>query len=159
MVNDGTSFRECLSFANSHRFCTIATVDRDQPRVRIVRLWFADDTGFYFQCGTYKPYYKQLQNNKKVEVCFFNKAAITNKPKDENGEPLKVLRVAGKIEFIDDMELRARCIKDTPAIMKITGVTGPEDRGFAVFRIYSGEAYFWDRDSIEKESGLKKIKF
>ena len=160
-------FQDCVKFAREHRICFFATVQGDQPRVRIIQLWFADNTGFYFQCGTYKPFYAQLKAHKKVELCFFNTAAIQNKAKDEKGEPLTMMRVAGEVEFLDDdMELRARCIKEVvpthkgdKGIMKITGVKRPEDRTFAVFRVYTGEAYFWTRDDIHKEYELEKIKF
>jgi pyridoxamine 5'-phosphate oxidase len=153
------NFQDCIDFANKHRFCMIATNQGTQPRLRIVRLWFADQNGFYFQCGTYKPYYQQLVNNKQVEVCFFTQAAVLNVPVDNSGEPLKMMRVAGEIEFITDLKIRARCIKETHHIMEKIGVTEPSDPRFAVFYIKKGEAYFWDREKIEEESRLEKIKF
>ena len=150
--------QECTKFANENRKCFIATLEGDQPRVRIVQMWFADDTGFYFQCGTYKPYYQQLRNHKKVEACFPNLAAIKNIHASDS--PIRFMRVAGEIEFLDDnMELRARVIKDYPGIMKHLNVTQPEDKQFAIFRIHTGEVYIWDSTVMGKESEVEKVKF
>ena len=60
------NFEECIQFANEHPICSIATVDGDQPRVRMFGMWFADKYGFYF--GTMKTgnIYQQLTVNPKV---------------------------------------------------------------------------------------------
>ena len=42
------NFDDCVRFANQHMLCAVATCDRDQPRVRMLGMWFADAHGFYF---------------------------------------------------------------------------------------------------------------
>ena len=68
-------FQDCTKFANENKVCYMATVEGNEPRVRLLTLLFADDTGFYFQTGAYKAFYNQLKNNNKVQVCFPNKWA------------------------------------------------------------------------------------
>ena len=41
-------FDECIRFATEHPICAVATVDGDQPRVRMLGMWFAAKEGFYF---------------------------------------------------------------------------------------------------------------
>ena len=53
--------KEYADFANANQPCYLATVEGDQPRVRCLSMWFADETGFYFQAQTVKAMCKQLQ--------------------------------------------------------------------------------------------------
>ena len=47
----------CIEFANENKMCCyLATLENDQPRVRAMQFWFADQTGFYFQTGTIKEW-------------------------------------------------------------------------------------------------------
>jgi uncharacterized pyridoxamine 5'-phosphate oxidase family protein len=34
--------QDCIKFANANSICSLATVENDQPRVRILGFWFAD---------------------------------------------------------------------------------------------------------------------
>ena len=45
-------FKDCVKFANDNKTCYLATADGDQPRVRALGMWYADETGFYFQGQT-----------------------------------------------------------------------------------------------------------
>ena len=80
------SFEDCIRFASENPVAYIATMDNDQPRVRAFLMWFADESGFYFQTGSIKETVGQLKENPKIEVCFFNNKA-------EEG---KMMRVTGK---------------------------------------------------------------
>ena len=79
---------DCAKFANENRPCFLATVEGDQPRVRALGMWYADETGFYFQAQSVKAMIKQLEKNPKVEVICCNK------------DNTKVMRVSGKVKFI-----------------------------------------------------------
>ncbi len=122
---------DCIKFANENQVCYLATIENDQPRVRALAFWFADQTGFYFQTGSMKPFYNQLKANPKTEVCFF-------KVTDSVGT---MLRITGEIEFVDNVELRERVINDRP-YLKNFGITvnSPE---LIMFRIPHGQAHFW----------------
>ncbi|MGA3197859.1 MAG: pyridoxamine 5'-phosphate oxidase family protein [Halobacteriota archaeon] len=47
-------FDECIQFATEHPICAVATVDSDQPRVRMLGMWFATTEGFYFSTAKVK---------------------------------------------------------------------------------------------------------
>jgi pyridoxamine 5'-phosphate oxidase len=139
-------FKDCVEFANENNTCYLATAEGDQPRVRALGMWFADETGFYFQAQTVKAMCKQLEKNPKVEL-YFN-------AKDYS----KVMRVSGKVKFITDTALRAKCIEERPFV-KDFGITEPSNPLLAVFQVYTGEAYFWTMADSMKEADLPRIKF
>ena len=143
-------FQECTRFANEGHDCYLATVEGDQPRVRAMGLHLADEKGFTFCTESVKALYRQLQNNRKVELCF-----RATKPGPDAG---KVMRVSGEVEFIDDIAFRAQILEKNP-FFKNLGVTGPEDPLFVVFRVYKGEAFFWTFADNMKEAEIERIKF
>ncbi len=140
-------FKEYVDFANENRLGYLATTEGDQPRVRCLGMWYADETGFYFQAQSVKAMCKQLRKNPKVEVYFNSK------------DFKKVMRVTGKVKFIDDdMEMRAKCIKERPFV-KNFGITAPDNPLLAVFHLYTGEAYFWTGADSMKEDKIPRVKF
>ncbi|MDP3622300.1 MAG: pyridoxamine 5'-phosphate oxidase family protein [Methanobacteriaceae archaeon] len=124
-------FKDCIKFANETPVCYLATADGDQPRVRALGFWFADETGFYFQIGAVKDMYGQMQANHKVEACF-------GQPDEQTGT---MMRLAGEVEFVDDVELKKKVLEDRP-FLKEFGMTF-DHPGLIIFRIAQGEAYFW----------------
>jgi len=139
-------FKEYVSFANANRTCYLATAEGDQPRVRCLGMWYADETGFYFQAQSVKAMCKQLQKNANVEV-YFNAKDFS-----------KVMRVSGKVRFIEDLAVRAKCIEERPFV-KNFGITTPDNPLLAVFQVYEGEAYFWTMADSMKEDKIPRVKF
>jgi uncharacterized pyridoxamine 5'-phosphate oxidase family protein len=109
-------------------------------------MWYADESGFWFQGQTVKAFYKQLQKNPKVEIYFQAKDFST------------IMRVSGKAKIITDDKIRARCIEERPFV-KNMGITTPDNPLLAVFLVYIGEAYFWTMADSMKEASLPRIKF
>jgi pyridoxamine 5'-phosphate oxidase len=140
------ALKEYADFANENRTCYIATADGDQPRVRAVGMWFADETGFYFQIGGSKAVSKQMQKNDKIEV-YYNTKDFS-----------KVMRVAGRVKPVDDLALKAKCLEERP-FLKERGVTDPSDPRLMIFHLYTGEAYFWTFADSEKEADIPREKF
>jgi pyridoxamine 5'-phosphate oxidase len=143
------SFQDCIKFANEEipqRICSFATAEDDQPHVRILSMCFADDKGFYFQTESVKSVYKQLQKNNKVELCFFSQKTLV------------MMRVTGKVEFLDDPGLKSKIYNDRP-YLKNVGIKGPDDPLFVIFRVVSGEAWFWTMSDSMKEAQIERIKF
>jgi pyridoxamine 5'-phosphate oxidase len=128
--------KDCIKFANETPVCYLATAEGDQPRVRALGFWFADETGFYFQIGAMKDMYGQLQENRKVEACFWQ-------PEEQSTGTM--LRVAGEVEFVDDPELKKKVLEDRP-FLKEFGMTF-DHPGLIIFRIAKGEAYFWTMET------------
>lgn len=142
--------KDCITFANEHPVAYFATEENGQPRVRPIGLWFADASGFYFQSQTVKAFCKQLQNNKRVEACFHAPAA--------EGSPGSVLRVTGEVEFIDDTALKKKVLAERP-FLKDMGIESPDDPRLAIFKIHTGEAFFWTMEYSMRESEIERIKF
>ena len=137
--------KEYANFANENKTCYLATTEEDQPRVRALGMWYADETGFYYHTGAPKPVYSQLKNNPRVEVCFYH-------PAEDGGV---MMRVAGTVEFIDDKELRRKLVEERQ-FLKAWGFTA-ESKELVIFRIAKGEAYFW---TMKTNFDVKKaIKF
>ena len=140
------SVKEYADFGNENKTCYLATADGDQPRVRALGMWYADETGFYFQAQSLKAFINQLQKNPKVEAYFSTK------------DFSKAMRVSGKIRFIEDLEIRAKCIDERPFV-KNFGITTPDNPLLAVFQIYTGEAYFWTFQDSMKEAQIPRVQF
>jgi uncharacterized pyridoxamine 5'-phosphate oxidase family protein len=109
----------------------LATVEDDQPRVRAMGFWFADETGFYFQTGAIKELSKQILKNPKVEVCFYKHEGMTG----------TMLRIAGSVEILDDIKLKEKVFKDRPFLRSL-GLS-MEKPGLVMFKISHGQAHFW----------------
>ena len=144
------NLKDCIKFANENPACYLATADGDQPRVRGFLLWFADEKGFYFHTGTPKNIYKQLKKNPKIEVCFFAPAPPPNLG--------KMMRVAGRARFVNDVALKTRLLEERP-FLKAIGTGKPDDPLLAVFQIYTGEVHFWTMENNMRESEIERIGF
>lgn len=140
---------DCINFANKVKNCSMATADGNQPKVRMMGLWFADETGFYFQAWNFKEVYKNLKKNPKVEVCFY---------REDKESPYTVMRLRGEVEFINKVSLKERVLKDRP-FLKDLGAKGPEDPRIVIFRISHGQASFWPKRKKRGYPGLEIIKF
>ena len=144
------NFKDCIEFANANPICFFATADGNQPRVRPLGMWFADDKGFVYQTETVKAIYKQLKDNHRVEICFQGKEGTPSAG--------KVMRVAGQVKFLDDLSLKKKVLEERP-FLKSYGFDKPEDPRLVVFSVHKGEAYFWTMADNMKESEIKRLKF
>jgi pyridoxamine 5'-phosphate oxidase len=129
------NLHDCIKFTNENPVCYLATVENDQPRVRALGFWFADETGFYFQTGAVKEIPKQLKANPKTEVCFYKHEGMTS----------IMLRISGAVEFVDDLRLREKVLADRP-FLKQFGLT-MDSPGLVMFRISHGQAHFWTMEN------------
>lgn len=136
--------QECISFATEHPVCSLATVDGDQPRVRTFLLWRANEDGFYFETFNPKDVYEQLKNNPKVEICFFNN--------ESDLEKAKTMRLTGEVEFLDDPDLKKQLLADWPFLQDAEPV-------LEIFRVHSGEAFFWTMADVLKEKEIERVRF
>jgi uncharacterized pyridoxamine 5'-phosphate oxidase family protein len=76
----------------------------------------------------------------------------------ETGGAGTMMRVAGEVEFLDDVTLKTRLLEERPFI-KDMGIVTPEDTRLAVFRIAHGEAYFWTMAENMREAEAPRVKF
>lgn len=142
-------FAECVRFASENPVTYIATTEGDQPWVRAFAMWFADATGFYYHTGTPKNVYRQLKKNPNVELCFYAPGA------EGAG---RMMRVTGKVEFLEDKALEERLFKDRPWVADLMKAA-PKDAKLAMFRVAHGEAWFWTMENNIREAQAPRVKF
>ncbi len=125
------TLQDCIAFANENQVCYLATVEGDEPRVRAMGFWFADQTGFYFQTATVKEIPAQLEKNPNIEACFYKHAGMLG----------EMMRVGGAAEFVADPAMKIRVLEERP-FLRLLGLTedSPE---LVIFRIAHGRAHFW----------------
>ena len=111
--------QEILEFIKKNPMSSLATVDGNKPRVRIIMLYRADENGIIFITTTLKDMYKQLQANPAVEMCFYN------------AKEFKQVRIEGNAEELDDMELKKKVVEDLPFLKPLI-----DSKGFEVLKCY-----------------------
>ena len=134
---------------NQNPAAWVSTAVDNQPHVRAMAMWFADDTGFYFHTGTQKRLSEQLRNNPKVEIAFFN-------PGDGMGT-MQMVRITATIEEVINAELEKRLFADRPWLNDVFKAY-PNDRIF-MFRIAHGEAQYWNMEINCREKDTPAIVF
>ncbi len=134
---------EIIKFANDNPVCFMATVDNGKPHVRIMKLWYADHSGFYFETLSPKNLSKQIHKNNQVEVCFYNNPINLTDGRE--------MRISGEIEFVSDAAILHKAKKDHNFFDEMLGQN--LDAYIEVFKLEHGEAHFWNlKTDILKES-------
>ena len=140
---------EVLLFANQNPSSWLATCEDDQPRVRGMLLWFADETGFYYHTAMSKNLSSQIKKNPKVEAAFMRNA---DKPEFE------MLRVTGTVEILKDEELEKR-LKQERSWLWDNVRNSRVDTEVVIFRIVNGSAYIWNMTWNVKENEAPRVQF
>jgi len=121
---------EIFEFIKAHPACNLATVDSEgQPHVRGMLMYRADEKGIIFHTGDFKDLWKQVIDNPKVEVCFFD-------PKTN----IQV-RVAGTAQPVEDQGLKEEIVKARPFLKSWVEKKGYEH--LKVMRISGLRATVW----------------
>jgi pyridoxamine 5'-phosphate oxidase len=128
------TIQEIRKFANQNPLTWLATAVGDQPHLRAMAMWFADETGFYFHTGTLKRLCDQLRGNPKVELGFYNAG--------DGMTTMQMVRVTGKIEIVEDAKIEKKLFEDRPWLHDIRN-TFPNQKVF-IFRVAHGEAQYWN---------------
>ena len=63
---------EILAFINQNPLGFIATADAEQPRVRGIMTYKANEDGIIISTAKNKDFYKQLMANPRTELCFYH---------------------------------------------------------------------------------------
>lgn len=139
--------REIIDFANENRSCFLATCEGDQPHVRGLLLWYADETGFYFHTGSTKSLPKQLAANPRVEIAFW-------KPSETGG---RMMRVRGRARFLDVAVHSPRLFADRPYMADVLrGLPGTE---LVIFAVDQGEVHEWTWAVNGHEAAQPRVRF
>ena len=128
------TIEEIREFTNQNPVTWLATTEGDQPHLRAMAMWFADETGFYYHTGSMKRLSDQLRNNPKVELGFYNPG--------QGMTDMQMVRITGAIELVDDTELEKRLFKERAWLNQINEAF--PDENIFIFRIAHGEAQYWN---------------
>ncbi|HSW59001.1 MAG TPA: pyridoxamine 5'-phosphate oxidase family protein [Dehalococcoidales bacterium] len=120
---------EVLALLNANPMCYMATAEGNQPRVRAMGMYKADETGIYFQAWKIKDVHKQIEKNPAVELCF-------------NTKDGKQIRVSGKFEIIEDLALKKEVEAKRPFMTPIIKGRGGYEV-VAIYRMQKGKATVW----------------
>lgn len=124
---------EMFTLMNETMQMQLATVEGDQPHVRGMLLFHADETGIVFHTASSKDLYGQIQANPKAEVCFFNKGTQ--------------VRVKGILVQDDDPELRAQILAHPTRKFLQSWKERGVDNLLKVFRLTDCEATSWSMET------------
>ncbi len=147
-MEQNSNYHQILSFANQNPACHLATIEGDQPRVRGLLLWYADETGFYFHTASTKRLPKQLQANPKVEIAFLKSTA--------NPAEMAAMRVHGVAHILEDKSLEDRLLTERPWLKDFERIS-PDSKP-VIFRISNGEAYIWNMSTNLQEDKIERVK-
>ena len=121
--------QEIFKLINENPAFHLATVEGDQPRVRGMLLYRADENGFIFHTASTKDVFAQIKQNPKAEMCF-----------SCNGTQI---RVTGVLEQVNDEKLRAEIFAHPSRKFLQAWKDNGIDHLLTVFRMKNGTAVTW----------------
>jgi uncharacterized pyridoxamine 5'-phosphate oxidase family protein len=124
---------EILEFITKNPVFSLATTEGNQPHVRIIMLYRADEGGIIFCTGRDKDVNKQLTKNSAVEMCFYNS--------DEGRQ----VRIEGTVEMVDDLELKMQIVEQFTFLKPWV-----ESEGYEIlipFCLKNGKAVVWTMET------------
>ena len=127
---------QIYEFLNSNPAFYLATADGDEPKVRAMFLYKADETGVWFHTGPFKEVHRQITQNPSAQLCFYDPAQGLQ------------LRVRGTLELASTPELKREvAAHPSRAFMQAWRARcADEDEFYAmfdVFRLAGGIANVW----------------
>ena len=125
--------KEMYELMNANPSFHLATVDGDQPRVRGMLLFRADENGIIFHTASTKELYAQIKKNPKAEMCFFG-----------NGTQI---RVTGVLEQVIDDKLREEIFSHPSRKFLQAWKANGIDHLVQVFRMKNCEAITWTMET------------
>lgn len=131
--------KEIYALMNANPVFHLATVEGDQPRVRGMLLFRADENGLIFHTASTKDVYTQIMNNPKVEMCF-------------SGNGTQV-RVTGVLENVTDDELKEEIFNHPSRKFLQAWKEKGIDSLLQIFRMKNCEAIMWTMETnfVKKE--------
>ena len=124
---------EILEFATKNPVFSLATIDGNQPRVRSMMLYKADENGIIFCTGRDKDVNKQLSANPAVEFCFYN------------AEQGRQVRIEGTVEMLDDLELKKQVVEAFSFLKPWVEIQGYEV--MICYRLKNARATTWTMET------------
>jgi uncharacterized pyridoxamine 5'-phosphate oxidase family protein len=120
---------EMFQLMNENPVFHLATMDGNQPRVRGMLLFRADEEGIIFHTASTKDVFSQIMKNPKVEVCFQGQGSQ--------------IRVTGVLEQVNDDNLRNEIFNHPSRKFLQAWKENGIDSLLQIFRLKNGTAVEW----------------
>jgi uncharacterized pyridoxamine 5'-phosphate oxidase family protein len=120
---------ELFAFMTKNPYCTLATVEGQQPRARTIMTLRADARGILFNTGKTKDLFRQIEANPDVELCYYDPASRVQ------------VRITGRLALQEDAETYQLVLEKLPFLKPLV-----EAKGIGVLAPYllqSGRATVW----------------
>ncbi|MBN1795576.1 MAG: pyridoxamine 5'-phosphate oxidase family protein [Sedimentisphaerales bacterium] len=124
---------QIYEFIRANPTFALATAHNNQPFVRLIMLYRADENGIIFSTGENKQVHNQLQKNPQVEMCFYRE------------QDAKQIRISGTVEVLEDLELKKQIVEDFPFLKAWVDKEGYEV--LVVYCLRSGKALEWTMET------------
>ena len=124
---------EILEFVTNNPVFSLATIEGNLPRVRMMMLYKADADGIIFCTGRDKAVHKQLQSSPAAELCFYNEKAG------------RQVRIEGSVEMLDDLELKKKVVEAFPFLKPWVESAGYEV--MIIYRLQKAKATTWTMET------------
>jgi uncharacterized pyridoxamine 5'-phosphate oxidase family protein len=124
---------EIFNFVEKNPLFYLGTVENGKPFVRGMMAAMVREDGIIFCTGKEKDVYRQMKENAEVEMCFYSQ------PEE------KQLRLSGRIEELDDLELKKQIVEKFEFLKPWVEQEGYEV--MAVFRLGGGKAVVWTMET------------
>ena len=116
---------EIFEFINKNPEFFLATCDGNEPRVRGIRLYQADDEGIFFNTSKHKSLYGQLLKNPSVEMCFYDCDCTQ-------------VRIRGKVQLMEGLKYKEQMCQKTPQMHSFI-----MEGKIAMFRLTDAKVKVW----------------
>jgi len=130
-MNNSEYKDQIVAFIKNQPICFLATIDKQQPRVRAMLLHRIDDAGLIFQIYTNREMKSQLTEGNAVELCFFNAAEYSQ------------VRVRGVVKYFKDEAILNEIINAREPLRKWVAQNGTA--GVLLFRVTNCQATLWTK--------------
>lgn len=112
----------------------IATVDKNEPKVRHFGFVMEYDGKMCFGTSNAKPFFKQLSENQNIEICGTNKE-------------MRWVRIRGKAAFCTTREAKEKSLDIMPTLKSMYSADDPV---FEIFYIKNAIAEFYSMNGDRK---------
>jgi uncharacterized pyridoxamine 5'-phosphate oxidase family protein len=120
---------EIYQLMNDNPVFHLATTEGDQPRIRGMLLFRADENGIIFYTASTKDVFAQIMKNPKAELCFQGKGSQ--------------IRVTGVLELVNDENLKNEIYSHPSRKFLQSWKDNGIDSLLQIFRLKNGKAVEW----------------
>jgi uncharacterized pyridoxamine 5'-phosphate oxidase family protein len=122
--------QEIFDLMNRTQVFSLATAKDNQPKVRGMLLYRADENGIIFHTGAFKSLHQEIASNPQVELCFMDM------PNHQQ------IRITGIAEQIDNLDLKKEIVNHREFLKPMVEKKGYES--LIIYKVSNGEGQAWN---------------